>query len=407
MAVKLTAAGLGSLGPGDHADDMVPKLVLRVRASGARSWAVRYSYRGADRRLTLGDVKLKPTDEGLTLKAARDEALAVLARVAKGEDPQAERVAARRAPAPVAAVTVAELCREVMAHMELRDATRREMQRTVDVEIIPAFGTWPAPAVSRRAVRAWTEAKAASAPAMANRMFSYLRSIFAVGVERDLVETIPFAGLRKPSRERSSERVLSLAELWALQRALDDSKTDAGDLVRLLLLTGVRRSMAQNAVASEFEGLDTKDPRWVIPAARCKAKRPHIVPLSPQALRIVKRRVKKGKLFRYHGKAWNSHINETLRERLNEHLGQEAPPWTLHNIRHTIATRMREDLRVRRDVVSMTLSHAVREGPAATGIYDRAQLLPERRDALERWANHVESLPKPGKLLLGTDWGRS
>jgi integrase len=64
-------------------------------------------------------------------------------------------------------------------------------------------------------------------------------------------------------------------------------------------------------------------------------------------------------------------------------------PWTIHGLRHAVGTHLREDLGVRADVVSMILGHRL-GGPAATRLYDRAQLLPERRAALVAWAAWLE-----------------
>ena len=67
------------------------------------------------------------------------------------------------------------------------------------------------------------------------------------------------------------------------------------------------------------------------------------------------------------------------------------PRWTFHGFRHTMATHLREDLAVSPDVVSLLLGHSV-AGPAVSRIYNRADLLHERRAALDAWARWLEGL---------------
>jgi integrase len=65
------------------------------------------------------------------------------------------------------------------------------------------------------------------------------------------------------------------------------------DAARLLLLTGVRRDMVLGMKRAELEDLDGREPRWVIPGGfegRSKSGRAHVVPLSPEALAVLRRR---------------------------------------------------------------------------------------------------------------------
>jgi integrase len=237
--------------------------------------------------------------------------------------------------------------------------------------------------------------------------------VYALGVERDLIPASPFPHLKPPSREDSNERVLSSDELWALQKALDQMPTSGSDVVRLLLLTGVRRAMALGARREEFLELDGLDPRWVIPGGfhgRSKSKRAHVVPLSRPAVRLVLERMKavEGPLLFPPGKArngrravsttksWRSQYVEFLRARVDRILveagAKAAPRWTLHDLRRTTRTHMREDLDVPHDVAELILGH-VRAG--VHGIYDRSQLLKERRAALVKWADWLAARPAP------------
>ena len=68
----------------------------------------------------------------------------------------------------------------------------------------------------------------------------------------------------------------------------------------------------------------------------------------------------------------------------------ELARWTIHGLRHTIATHLRADLGVSTEVISLILGHTP-PGPRVTRIYNRADLLPERAAALAAWAGWIEN----------------
>ena len=90
------------------------------------------------------------------------------------------------------------------------------------------------------------------------------------------------------------------------------------------------------------------------------------------------------------------HLNEARAKR--EELPVEVPPWTIHQLRHTVRTHLREQLGIRDDAAELIVGH-VRRGVAGT--YNRSELLEERRAALVAWAEWLAKLKaeKPAKVL--------
>jgi integrase len=165
------------------------------------------------------------------------------------------------------------------------------------------------------------------------------------------------------------------------------------------------------ARADELEG-DV----WVVPPARSKGGRPHLVPLSSAAKAIFKARaaavaamlpgerllfpqapVPEEPAMKIRVMTWSSRWVEDLRQEMGAVTEQWTieldPRWRIHDLRHTVATVMTESLGVSRDVVALILGHSF--GPRVTRVYDRAERLPERRAALERWAEWLERLKEP------------
>ena len=406
----------------DYRDDDVQGLCLRVYPSGKRTWCVVYSWRRGPRfvtqRYTLGPYPRIP------LKAAREEARRRLLDVANGKDP----AEARRREKLAMRLSVADLAEQAVAALDIRPATRSEWERIVAKDIASSdIGQLPATALRRHEVRAWAERILKRGGYTANRAFGVLRRAYTWGLQRDIIETTPFAGLRPPAREAPNDRVLSTAELRALLRALPLEAGAFADAIELLLLTATRRSMVLGLCRRELDGLDGPEPLWSVPGGRegrSKSGRPHLVPLSAQAVDVIRRRLEiaEGELL-FPGlrptkpgtdvvMAWNSKaiadikrvtawaltfpavedLKAAIADAKEKKQGPVAvPAWRVHNLRHTAATHMRERLKVAGDVVSMLLAHRP-PGAPVTHVYDRAQLLPERRAALVAWGAWLERL---------------
>ncbi len=406
-----------------------PGLELRVSPDGVRSWSARPRYYGRRIRVILGSVEGDGRAKPLTLAEARAECQRVQREAVQGIDP-------RHKPER-GALTVAELCAAALAKLELRDRTRDEWQRLVDVEIVPAIGREPAEGLTRHTIRAFGERIVKrGAPTTAQRAFEVLRRCYSWGAEADRVRATPFVNLKPPAKTKASDRWLTTEELSCVLTALAgfNQRRPAVDVVRLLLLTGVREENVIGMRTAELEdiaGDKPANPRWIIPRARMKEDREHVVPLSPQALAIIKARLPgahggcvfpAGKRAKNPGPMkWQSAFAAELKDEADAELRRRRgleprtytkgekrkghrrkrrqpnepeifPRWTIHGLRHTIGTHMVEDLGVDPAIASLILTHKPVGIPEVSNIYIRAYRLAERREALNRWADWLDSL---------------
>ena len=431
----------------EMADSVVRGLRLRVSAAGVKSWSLLYRKGDAFRRFDLG---IFPD---VTLADAREDAREHKRDIRKkNADPQKakkdqkaqDRAARAKAAEGAAGETVESLALQCVEALKLRPATRKEWARLVKTEIAPAFPGRLAKDLTRPEIKAWTRKLARRNGWIANRAFSLLRRVYSWAASDDieLVGASPLVGMKKPFKdETESERVLTAAELRSILRALDalDLRAEGEravwgmprtgpvkgrpkneeqpegpgapyvDACRLLLLTGVRRSAVIGAKRGEFEGLDTESPQWVVPGGaygRSKNLRPHVVPLSKPALDIVRRRlalakgtflfpvrkiVKDQKEREDRAMTWDSHFIALLKDTADRIHGSKLDPWKAHGFRASIATNSRERLKVSGDVVGAILGHK-KPGAAATRIYDRSELLDEKRAALVAWAAWLDEI---------------
>jgi integrase len=232
--------------------------------------------------------------------------------------------------------------------------------------------------VSRRDIGNLLATMAASSGSpSANFTRASLSAFFGWCMMRGLVEQNPVIGTHVAKMEPRT-RVLPLAELAAVWRACGDDPY--GAIVRLLILTGQRRE--------EIGGLrleEIGDGIIALPASRAKNKRAHIIPLSASAQAILAARPSRGE-FIFGPKPFTSWSRG--KALLDAALGKKLAPWTLHDLRRSVATGMAE-LGVAPHIVEAVLNHVSGHKAGIAGVYNRATYEKEKRTALALWADHV------------------
>jgi integrase len=203
----------------------------------------------------------------------------------------------------------------------------------------------------------------------------------------------PVIGTNKATDEIARDRVLSPPELSAIWQQAGDG--DFAAIVKLLILTGQRREEVGGMLWSE---VDLDGSIWRILAERTKNGLRHEVPLSQPAVAILRARAEHERRDLVFGagagpfQGW-SNAKGALDERVLARLRKNdkkatLPPWRLHDIRRTVATRL-ADLGVLPHVVEAVLNHASGHKAGVAGVYNRAAYAAEKRMALDLWAEHI------------------
>jgi len=417
--IRLTQAAVDKVRPPakgrtEMFDTHLPGFALRVSASGHKSWVVFTRLAGRLRRFTVGTLVSIPKVE-----EARDQARALLRDVARGIDPAD---AADQEP-PAAPVTVKQLAADfIERYAKPRNKSWHNTERVLALHVLPTLGSRPAVSIVRRDVRDLLDGLAdRGQPIVANRTLAAVRKMLNWAVEREVLPVSPAAGVKAPGKETARERVLTDDELAAVWRGAEAMGGVPGAFVRLLILTGQRR----NEVAGlRWSDLDLGKKVWTLPREMTKGNRSHEVPLSDAAVELITTLPRKGSFIltsagfrRVPGKAaaegrltdrdrpisGYAKIKAKLDAKVAEILakaaadrGEDAPDagveaWRFHDVRRTVGTGMAR-LGVPTSTISRVLNH--KEG-GVTRIYNRYGYLDEKRDALDRWARHVESLVRP------------
>jgi integrase len=368
-------------------DDALPCFGVRLRAGGKRVYVAQYRVGTKQRRITIGSCDVLNLDE------ARRRARETLARVRLGADPQADRNAAlTRASVTLGTVTERYL---VAAERRLRPRSYEEVQRHLR-KLWQPLSELPIDNVTRALVAARLgEIATTSGPVASNRARTSLSALFAWAMGEGLAESNPVIGTNKAADEVSRDRVLTDAELAAVWRACRDD--DYGRIVRLLILTAQRREEVGALTLAE---LDLLGALWIIPADRAKNRRAHEVPLSRSALALlVPLWLGREDIMGFGAGAdrfsgW-SRAKEALDRRIAQS-GFTMAPWRLHDLRRTAATRM-ADLGVLPHVIEAVLTHVSGHRAGIAGIYNRASYRADKREALDRWAKHIEFVVMGGR----------
>jgi integrase len=346
-------------------DEKVQGLTLYITDGGSRTFYLYKRIHGRPVRYRIG---LFPQT---TVEQARDVAAEVLGRIAKGEDPQAERQARR------AEMTFEELFdwwRDFYA-IPHKVKTWSESQRMYD-RYLKKWANRPASTISKQDIQALHRGIGADRKHYANRVVQLVRAVYNRGIRDAGWEgRNPATGIKMFSEE-SRERFLQPDEIRSLFAAVAKEDEIFGDLFFLAILTGARRS---NLCAMRWE--DIRGDVWRIPST--KSGKPVEIPLVSKAVEILdKRRADTS------GSQWvfpspasvSGHVAGPGRpwDDVRERAGLKDLRW--HDLRRSLgswATITGANL----PVVGKMLGHGA--GSSATAVYARLNMTPVR-DAVEK-----------------------
>jgi integrase len=426
VASTLTATAVknarASIARRELPDAACPGLHLAIEPSGSKRWALRYRRPdGRSARLVLGSVHVadqEPATEPvigghLTLASARRLVAMLRHEIAQGRDPGAAHLVAKqrhRVEADArAANTFGAAARDFIEQYAAKRIRRWKEQAHLlglhptaeGLEVINGglAKRWADKAIAEidgHDIHALIdETRHRGAPGLERRaegptegraraMFGCLSKMFKWLVQHRRVEANPCASVHRPETPQSRDRVLTDAEIVKFWSAATAERVEFGALLKLLLLTGCRLNEVAGMRRDEIDGAT-----WTIPGARTKNRRVHVVPLAPLARQLIASVPGNGELvFTTDGRSPVS-VGSKIKRRLDQ--AMKIPPWRLHDLRRTFVTGLAE-LGIRPDVIELTVNHISGLRGGIAGVYNRSELLPERRAALERWATHVHGL---------------
>lgn len=412
-------------------------LFLAVTPAGSKLWRVKVYVDGRETIASLGEYVAKPpageSEEDrqtrvrggrLTLSEARAERDRVRAIARQGITPAAEKKRAQSLRAAEAANTFRAVAKEWIEKNRARwSATYlRQVEAFIGAAVYPSIGDLPMREVTaahileilRRVESRGTglerpigksKRRAKGAPTAALLIRQWCSAIFRYAVATLRADADPAAALRGAivRAKTKHHRELAPAELAKFAKSLDEFGGDRTTAIamRLLLLTFVRPGELRAAEWSEFD-LDAA--RWVIPAERMKLREKHIVPLSTQAVALLRElHALSGTqrwLFPNQRRPKDAPMSATTLNRALERMGFNGPntiDFSAHGFRATASTLLNEGAQFRKDVIERQLAHSERNKSRKS--YNFAEYLPERAQMMQTWADLVEAMGTSNKVV--------
>ena len=384
-------------------------LILECAPDGGRAWYARYQVgRGRDGR-KLRYHRLGSFNEGepdhLTLGQAKDKATALQVDAKRdGKDSFAEaRAAARMHSAPG---TFDELVRLwIERHGKQHKRSWKRDEDLHDRLIAPRLGARAAKDITRQDVSAALDDIGAKVGLVqANRVQSVISACFSWALDEGHVLTHPAFRLRKRGKETVRDRHLSEVELRAFWKGLSTLPPAIADALRLLILTGQRRSEVGGMQLGELDlgaGLV-----WTLPPDRTKNKLAHAVPLTPAAIETVQRNVERRRgPFIFPSRLTNPKPVEgsTLSARFADLMRElKIDGARLHDLRHTVKTGLAR-LGVPDNVSDRVTNQVTGQRARVGSRYDHHTYSDEKRRALELWEKRLLEIVE-GRPPSGLRW---
>ena len=385
-------------------------LYIEVRPTGAKLWRYRYKLKDnqtgkpVEYLYAMGEYCKAPDVEApaqtaqrmaagqYTLEEARVERVRLRGIVKQGNHPIDERNERKALNRDARANTFESVAREWINRRAIKWSESRtgRITRFLENDVFPEIGHLAIRGVSAAHLLAIVERVEARAPHVAYLLRQCCGAIFRFAMSKLLVDGDPTTALMgaidRPATNH--HKPLTTAQIPAFLKKLESEESKGAQALALLLLTFTRPTELCAAAWTEF---DLNGALWTIPAERTKGKREHLVPLSRQAVALLFKLHKTTGDGAYLFPNYRDSKKPMAQATLNKILGRlgYAGKFTSHGFRATASTQLNE-LGYRSDVIEAQLAH--KDGDQTRHSYNRAQYMPERKQMMQQWADHVDTL---------------
>ncbi len=308
-------------------DQQLQGFYLDARESGRHRYIIRYVFRGLPKSLVIGRVDL------MKLWEARKLAYEALGKAHRGEDPAVERQTKRKIP------TFSSLANEWL-ELKSSKVSIGDDKAKLEAELVPSWGNRHVDGIStidvkRELDRIRDERKLADATV--NRYRSLICALFNYAKDEGYISENPVNKQLKPLPENNErQRYLSEAEAVRLEEALQSEPQNAANAIRMMLLTGQRRSNVQSMCWSD---IDREHNIWTI--RKTKQQKIQHVPLVPAAVEILDRQATTRRMdnpYVFPGRDTGTHLQSVQRIWESAIRKAKLKEIRLHDLRHSFAS---------------------------------------------------------------------
>lgn len=364
-------------------------LYLQLNPDGSKWWRLKYRFGGKEKLISLGTYP----DTGLA--DAREGRVSARKLIAAGINPSAHRKATRAAGIECAANSFAVIAEEWLAKQRLAPATIKKTRWMLDDLVFPWIGDRPISEIDPpEMLKLLRRIEERGVHETAHRTKQRCGQIFRYAIATQRADRDPTADLRgalTPVKVKHRAALTEPSKMGGLLRAIDGY---TGSFVvrcalKLAPLVFVRPGELRHA---EWTEIDLDAAQWRIPAGKMKMGEEHVVPLSKQAVAILR------ELRPFSGTSRYVFPSERSRQRpmsdgtVNAALrcmGFDKDTMTAHGFRAMASTRLNE-MGWAPDIIERQLAHSERNRVRAA--YNRALYLTERKKMMQAWAEYLDGL---------------
>jgi len=381
-------------------------LQLVIMPNGSKLWWLSYRFGGKPKTLSLG---VYPAVSLADARQGRERAKKLLAA---GTDPSAAKIEAKTAQ-PDADNTFKAIA------IEFLNRQRRNVRADATIKKLEWLMSFAYPTLGDRQI---TDIRTPDVYSVlkqvedrkrydtARRLRSTIGSVFRFAMASGRAATDPTIALQgalasPPHKHRAA--ITDPKGFGALLRAIDgfDGQPQTIAALKLMPLAFPRPGELR---AAEWQEFDLDAAVWTVPAQRTKMRRPHNVPLSRQAVTILKelKVITGGGRLAFPSLRTRSHpMSEGTMNAALRRLGYSQDQMTPHGFRSSASTLLNESGKWHPDAIERQLAHV--EGNAVRRAYARGEHWEERVRMMQWWADHLDHLKTVGKVIpIGAGWAR-
>ena len=373
-------------------------LYLLVNPDGSRWWRLKYRMNGREKLISLGVYPAK------SLKAARKERDTAKGQLAEGIDPSEQRKADKAQRRSDQDNTFKAVADEWFQSRSGKWAPTHseKVKGRLEKHLYPEIGKDPiAKLTGPRLLAVLRAVQEAGALDTAHRVRQYMNAIFryAIQTHRMQANPTPHSEVLPDIKAGKFAAITDPTGVGALLRSIraypgGPSTRAALQLAPLLF---VRPGELR---AAEWKEFDLNAAEWVIPAERTKMRRQHLVPLSQQAVAILREQHRLTGSGQYVFPSERSPRRPMSENTLNvalRSMGYTKEQMTSHGFRHMASTLLHESRKWRSEVIEKQMAHADRN--AIRAVYNAAEYFAERVEMMQWWADRLDTLAKADNVV--------
>ena len=394
--MSLTDVKVKGLKPGSKNYRVTDKdgMYIEVTPSGGKLWRFKYRFNGKHKLLAIG----KYPD--VSLAKAREKLNFARQQLADGKDPAQLKKLKKTEKKNTFKIIADEWWKAKKAGWTPGHAEK--VYRRLEIDVLPYLKDRPVKEISAREVLdVLRRAEARGVIETAHRLSQICSNIFTFAIASGRADQNPAADISKAltfNPRKNLPAITKPHEIRELLLSIDGFKGTYTVLCALKLapLVFVRPGELRKA---EWTEINFDESLWEVPSRRMKMKREHLIPLSRQAIQILKEIHPLTGTGSYIFPSIRTHSRPMSENTLNvalRRIGYPKEKMCSHGFRTMASTRLHE-MGWSSDIIEFQLAHADRN--KIRGVYNRAEYFEERKSMMQQWADYLDSIKSGGKVL--------